>query len=415
METWQLRPKEGFRHRLGHPWVFRRELKTAPDGHVGLVEMRDENNRWISAGFGSADSALCYRELTRDPEERDLGTVDFFHRRLNRAWDLRTRLGLTSTSFRWVYSEADRVSGLIIDVFRHPSNRLSVAIQPSSPGMIASLPAVQEAAAQVLKQNGFVESSVRMAVLKNSHELVEAAAGESGPLWIRNEFRDSCLVMHYGRQEVTLEAPLLEGQKTGFFLDQRTNVESLLALLDCGPKPSQLRILDLFSYVGQWSAALAAWGKTSGSAVEILSVDVSAKALVYAEKNAQRAGADSVAVQQLDIVKDLAQTNFGKFDVVICDPPALIKRKKDRVEGLTAYQKLNRDAVKLVAPGGWFVSCSCSQNLSSSDLDDILHTGLRKAGLEVQWVHRGSQAADHPLLARFPEGEYLKARMGIVN
>ena len=248
-----------------------------------------------------------------------------------------------------------------------------------------------------------------------------------------------------------LQADLLGGQKTGLFLDQAANLRLAAGLLAArlrsesgsfgtpgsmgataapgpmgataapgpmGATAAPLRILDLFAYVGAWGAALARVGAAAGRAVEVTVVDASAPALALAVANVTAAGGACTPLRA-DVLADaqgpLAALPPGGFDVVVADPPAFIKGRKAWHTGRAAYVKLNTAALRWVRPGGLLVTCSCSQLLSEADFLAVLDKAAARAGTPVRWIARGGQAPDHPVRAGFPEGDYLKARIGVVG
>jgi 23S rRNA (cytosine1962-C5)-methyltransferase len=196
------------------------------------------------------------------------------------------------------------------------------------------------------------------------------------------------------------EVPLLEGQKTGWFFDQAANRRALSKYVRAGA-----RVLDVFSYVGAWGLRAAANG-----AGDVLMVDSSAPALELALQNAQ---GNSLKIRTrkgdaFDVLEELAHEG-SRFDVVIVDPPAFAKRKKDLPKAQAAYKRLNQLALRLLAPEGILVSCSCSYHLSAEQLQDAIGKAARVAGKHLQIVEAGGQAPDHPVHPAIPETRYLKA------
>jgi 23S rRNA (cytosine1962-C5)-methyltransferase len=210
---------------------------------------------------------------------------------------------------------------------------------------------------------------------------------------------------------VALDVNLEEGQKTGFYLDQSANTQLLVQLLKRS-RQEALRVLDLCSYVGQWSVQIAA--AFEAGKVDVTLVDASAAALELAVKNVERYGAKAKGIKA-DVIGGLGAFEPNSFDVVIADPPALIKGRKALGPGKHAYLQLNTDALKLVKPGGWIASCSCSNLLEEGEFVQTLGKAARRAGKNVQWIARGGHASDHPVLAEFPEGHYLKCWIGRVS
>jgi 23S rRNA (cytosine1962-C5)-methyltransferase len=200
---------------------------------------------------------------------------------------------------------------------------------------------------------------------------------------------------------VQFEVPLGAGQKTGWFYDQRSNRQAMHKYV------KGKRVLDVFSYIGAWGLQAAVAGAT-----EVCCVDSSPLAQAFMEKNIVANGLeDKVRLEKgdaFDVLKALQDT-AQRFDVVIVDPPAFIKRRKDIKAGEQGYGRLNRLALKLLAPDGILISCSCSMHLSEERLQHIVHQSAGKMGRQVQILERGFQCMDHPVHPAIPETAYLKA------
>jgi 23S rRNA (cytosine1962-C5)-methyltransferase len=176
----------------------------------------------------------------------------------------------------------------------------------------------------------------------------------------------------------------------------------------------ELRVLDICCYVGQWGTQLAHLAAAAGLRAEVTLVDASAKALEIAARNVESHGG-TANPQKLDVLEDLGRLPRQGYDVVICDPPAFIKKKKDLPTGTMAYQKLNREALRRTAgQGGLFVSCSCSGLFTEEDFRGMLARAAAGHEGEVRWIVRGSHSPDHPQRPEFPQGTYLKSWMGLV-
>jgi 23S rRNA (cytosine1962-C5)-methyltransferase len=198
---------------------------------------------------------------------------------------------------------------------------------------------------------------------------------------------------------LVFEVPLSGGQKTGWFFDQHDNRAKLLRYI------KDRRVLDVFSYVGAWGIQAAAHG-----ANEVLCVDSSATALEWVAHNAAAnrvnvAGREADAFDALKALRDAGE----KFDVVVLDPPAFVKRKKDLMAGREAYRRLNQLAIQLLDRDGILVSCSCSHHMSSADLLAAIQSAARHLGRDAQLLEQGMQAPDHPVHPAIPETAYLKA------
>ena len=446
MHTWTLKPRAERRLRGGHPWVFNNELAHSPGQIVpgDPVELQDAAGRFLARGYGHPHTLIAFRALSRDAAESAPWSTTGLLRRLQRAAGLRTRLGLGTTSHRLVFGEADDLPGVVVDRYR--------------------LSAPDGAPAQVLVLQEHTAGAERLhaALLEALQALVEheaqrtSATAATAPAWPRTALvlrNDAAMRKLEGLDEqppallhspveidlalarivlpdpagpsrsITLQADLLSGQKTGFYLDQAANVRLVAHLLagslragrDPGVQDQQpLRVLDLFAYVGQWGAQLSRVATAAGRAGTVTAVDSSARALALAEANVRDAGGVCEPLRA-DVMRGLDALPARGFDVVVADPPAFIKGRKALPTGRAAYVKLNAMALGLLRPGGLLVTCSCSQLLDAGEFRDVLQQATLRAGVPVRWVARGGQAPDHPVLSAFPEGDYLKCWVGIAE
>lgn len=414
---WSLAAGMDRRFRGGHPWVYSNELQGSPAGlEPGApVELRDASGRFLARGFGNPSSLIAFRSLSRDPAETDPWGVDALALRLERSRDLRAWLGLSETSHRWVFGEADGLPGLVVDRYRLGSGDAQVlAVQAHSAGADRMLPTLLEALERACgsewrRSAVIVRNDVGVRKLEGLAEEPQRVIQEA-PGVVLGDTR-----IRVAGEGAEFRVDLLEGQKTGFFLDQTANValaaRSFMACRSAGPK---VRVLDLFSYVGQWGAGLARACRAKGSPVEVTAVDSSAAALELARANIEATGATCETLRG-DALKCLGDLPARSFDVVVCDPPALIKGRKHAGPGAHAYLQLNTEVLRLVKPGGAVVSCSCSALLEEDELCRILGKAAARNGVVARWVARGGQAPDHPVLAEFPEGRYLKAWLGFAD
>ena len=206
---------------------------------------------------------------------------------------------------------------------------------------------------------------------------------------------------------------LIEGQKTGFFLDQTHNIRLLIQSLEglirvkefTQEKP--LKILDLCCYMGQWSAQIAFYLKQKNIPFQVLLVDVSELALEKAKENLKHY-TNKVSVLKADVLKDLGTITDSSFHVVISDPPAFVKNKKDMESGLHGYMKLNESAFRIAMNKGVVASCTCSGSVQIADFKNSLRKGILRSGKKAQLICEGGLGWDHPGLIQFPEGQYLK-------
>lgn len=428
MAVWRLRSGLDRRFRSGHPWVYSNELTESPKGLApgSPVELQDAGGKFLARGYGNPHSLIAFRALSRDPAVEAPHGRPYVLKTLLRASQLRARLGLSEVSHRLCFGEADGLPGLVVD-------RYVLAAK----GKVEQFFSVQlhTAGADLLTQDllGLIEALVnegslgdwkRTGVLLDRDlgvrklEGVEVAPAEvlreiPGVDLSRTKIRVASALGHaakYSEFEVDLRA----GQKTGFFLDQWGNVQLTAMRLSALPVKKSIRILDLCSYVGQWGAQLGHVFKQKGVEVEVTAVDASARALEFAQRNIESQGVKCRTLEA-DALKDLGQLEDRSFDLVICDPPALIKGRKDLPTGTHAYLQLNTQAIRLVREGGAIVTCSCSGLLEEEAFVQTLSKAAYRNKREVRWVGRGSQAPDHPVRAEFPEGRYLKCWIGLLD
>jgi 23S rRNA (cytosine1962-C5)-methyltransferase len=283
-----------------------------------------------------------------------------------------------------VYGESDGLPGLVIDRYGP-----ACVVQIGTAGMERRKLEIQGALEQVVQCETLLyrnDSAAR--ALEGLPGYVEAVRGNGG---------ESGRVCEDGLE---FHAPLADGQKTGWFFDQAANRRALSKYVREGA-----RVLDVFSYVGAWGVRAA-----RGGAHEVLCIDSSAAALELAQANAARNGV-TVATAKGDAFDVLGELKVGasRFDVVIIDPPAFAKRRKDLPKALAAYKRLNQLAMEVIKNDGILVSCSCSHHVSAGDLQDAIAKAARAADKHCQILEMGGQAPDHPVHPAMPETRYLKA------
>ncbi len=381
-----LKRGEDARLRQGHAWVFSNEVdvKRSPLGEFKpgeQVAIVDASERVLGLGYVNPNALICARMVERGahhPLDKSL----IVHR-LNVALALREQL-YDTPHYRLVFGESDGLPGLVIDRF----GDVFVG-QIGTLGMEGMKAWVVEAVAKVFKPRAFLwKNSGSVRKLEALPEYDECALGD----W--PEFLE---VIEGG---VSFKIDPRDSQKTGWFYDQRDNRDRL-------PKLVQgKRVLDVFSYGGGWGLRAAAAG-----ASEVVCVDASATALAVVNRAAQDNGlAERVKTRQgdaFDVLKELRQQR-ERFDVVIVDPPAFIKRKKDFAEGRLAYRRINEMAMQLLARDGLLIACSCSHHLPRTVLLDAINQGARHLDRSVQVLMSLQQSACHPVHPAIPETDYLK-------
>jgi 23S rRNA (cytosine1962-C5)-methyltransferase len=265
-----------------------------------------------------------------------------------------------------------------------------LVIQISTAGMEKYISQIIEALDTVIKPKAIL--------LKNDGKMREVEGLDNYIQWTKGDAGEFAFLEENG---VKFVAPIMKGQKTGWFYDQRLNRARLKAYV------KNKRVLDVFSYIGGWGIQAAAFG-----AKETWLTDVSAFALDLIKQQAELNNLQNIHTIQGNAFEVLEQlkANGEKFDLVILDPPAFIPRRKDLKKGLAAYQKINQLALRLLpAQGGTLISASCSMHLQAHELRDILQICRRKINRHLQILEQGHQGPDHPVHPAIPETEYLKA------
>ena len=383
----RLRKDEDRRLRAGHLWVYSNEIDVATtplrDFQPGQpVAIQSSNGKWIGTGYINPNVLLCARLVSRDPEH-PLNFSLLTHR-LNVALSLRQRV-YEKPFYRLVYGEGDGLPGLIVDRY----GDVCVA-QISTAGMDRIKDDILAALQKVLKPVAVLwRNDGAMRELEGLERYVADAAGTVPE------------TVEIDEDGLRFQVSPRTGQKTGWFYDQRDN----RARLDRYVRDR--RVLDVFSYVGAWGVRAAARG-----AREALCVDSSAVALQQAAINAELNGVgDRVQTRQGDafeILKALREAH-ERFDVVIVDPPAFIKRRKDFKEGSLAYRRITEMAMQVLERDGLLVACSCSQLLPRETLVQTLLQGSRHLERNLVMLEQGRQGPDHPVHPAIPVTDYLKA------
>ncbi|MBI2411071.1 MAG: class I SAM-dependent rRNA methyltransferase [Candidatus Kerfeldbacteria bacterium] len=390
-----LRPgKEAALH-YHHPWVFSGALQQIPDTvqHGDLVYLVTSTGEIIATGMYSRHSQIAVRILEF---AQAAITQDWFVKQFRARQAEREMLGYgpktPTNSYRLIFGESDGIPGLIIDRY----NQVFV-MQINTAGMDRLREMIIAALQSVFSPDCIVEKSDTGERLKE--QLSEVTGIVFGAL------PDSLLITEYGLEYIV---DPLQGQKTGFFLDQK-DLRQRVRQWAKGKT-----VLNLFSYTG--AAGMAA---LAGGAVTVCNVDASEEALAGGERHRLLAGysPEHLTQEKADIFQWLSDgSRRGQtYGMVLMDPPALIKSQKDQEHGLKAYHFLNRAAMRLVEPGGLFVTSSCSQYLSEEDLLNILKRASIQNNRRVRIIDMVQQAPDHPISPYFPESFYLKSIVCMVE
>jgi len=386
----KLKRGEDRRLRAGHLWIFSNEVDTAATPLTqfepgAAVQVHSDRDQFLGFAYVNPRTLIAARIVGRDPAY-PLDPSLLVHR-LRVALALREKL-YREPFYRLVYGESDGLPGLVLDRYGD-----LIVGQSGTAGIDRLLSEVEAAVAKVVGAKTLVwknDSSAR-----ELEGLEKSVGSRVDGEWIAAP--DEVAVREQGAPFV---APLAEGQKTGWFYDQAANRERLRRYLQSGA-----RVLDVCSYVGAW--AITALKAGAGSAT---CVDSSATALSYVERNARENGVEVETIREdaFDALKVLHDKGV-RYDVVILDPPAFAKRKKDAPQAQAAYRKLNQLALPLIERDGLLVSCSCSYHMGADEFAGAIQSAARHSSRFVQFLEQGGQSPDHPVHPAIPETRYLKS------
>ena len=383
----RLKPNQDRRLRAGHLWIYSNEVDTKATPLKSFaagepVVVQNAKGKFLGHGYVNPNSLICARLVSRDPEH--LLDQSLIVHRLNIALALRQRYH-AQPYYRLVFGEADGLPGLVVDRYGD-----HLVVQITTAGMEALREQILAALLKALKPTSVLwrnDSSIRE--LEGLERYIEVAYGE---------VPDRVEVLE---GNCRFEVSTLEGQKTGWFYDQAANRDLLM------PQVMGKKVLDVCSYVGAWGVRAAKAG-----AETVTCVDVSRSALEQVEANAALNGVservNNLRADAFDALKQL-KSSGEKFDVVVLDPPAFIKRKKDLKEGTLAYRRLNEAAMGLLGRDGLLVTASCSFHMDRDNLLRTVQQAGRHADRHLQLLQVGQQSPDHPVHPAIVETAYLKA------
>ena len=374
----------------GHLWIFSNELYESPKKYApgSLVEVHDMHDVFIGVGYINPNSLISIRLLTKKNEQID---KDFLRRRITAAVSLRRRLIGNRDAYRVFYSEGDYLPGLIADKYGP-----CMVLQFLTFGMESMKDLVIELMDELLKpQVIIIRNESRVRLLEGLPLYKEVVKGTLEKLPVISE------------DGVLFEVDPYEGQKTGFFLDQRDNRTGLKRYIKEG------KGLDLFSYIGAWAMHLASAG------AEITCVDSSEKAIVRTKRNAELNNLEQrVSCSCEDVFSFLEkELRAGEktYDFIVLDPPAFVKSAGKLKEAVKAYREINALSMKLLKTGGILATSSCSYHLNKALFAEMLHEASQTARRDLRLFELRSQAPDHPILLSMPETEYLKCAFLVVD
>jgi len=384
-----LKAKEEDRIRLGHPWIFDNEIGVfqgdCPTGEA--LDVFTKSGQFLGRGVMNRNSKICVRIFTRKKDEEINGAL--FTRRIQDALDTRTRFYSPEDSYRLLFAESDLIPGLVVDRFADVSGKVFLSVQFLTLGVETFRDEIISALREVVKPDGIFErSDVHVRGLEGIPE-------RKG--WIGDSYDPLVTIRE---NDILLKVDLENGQKTGYFLDQKDN-RKLIAGLSRG-----MSVLDTFTHTGAFG--LNAW---KGGATSVESVDISAEAVSTVNENIllNKAGfvMKAVTADVFDLLKEHERAG-RKFDLIVLDPPAFTKSAKMIDKAYGGYKEINLRAMKILNRGGFLVTCSCSHFFNADHFYRMIQNAAMDAHRTVQLLEKRGPGPDHPSLAGYPESDYLK-------
>jgi 23S rRNA (cytosine1962-C5)-methyltransferase len=371
--------KGASRVRAGHLWIYRSDLTSVPEVESGsLVRVFDHRGRFLAWAHYGAESEISLRVISKEVVDRDLWLA-----RLRGAADWRRRIVTETDAYRLVNAEGDYLPGLVIDRYGH-----GFVIQTLTQGMDA----LKTMWVELLIE----EFRPRLVVERNDAKVrqLEGLPMINGLLYSVDHEGVEYPITENG---IRFQVHLLEGQKTGAFLDQRENRAASM-------RYAHGRGLDCFSFHGSFALHLAHGCK------EVMALDISQPAIERARRNAELNGMTNINFIEANVFDQLREldTAGDRFDTIVLDPPAFAKNRSALEAALRGYKEINLRALRLLNPGGVLITCSCSYHVSEELFLEMLTEAARDAGRIVQIVEKRTQARDHPIILTVPETYYLK-------
>jgi 23S rRNA (cytosine1962-C5)-methyltransferase len=379
-----LRKKIKDRIQHGHPWVFNNEVgDIVGDAQKGdLVNVYSSAGSFVGKGFFNADSQILVRIVSYN--EQDEINLSFFETRFQAAWKHRQAIGYVENC-RLIFGEADFLSGLIIDKFNK-----HFVIQTISYGMDQCMPLIVEALQKVFGNDIHIYERNDVPVRE-----VEGMVQKTG--FLTAPFDTNIIINENGFQ---FHVDLINGQKTGYFLEQQDNRRAIQHIVKGAD------VLEAFSYTGTFGVHAACYGAKS-----VYGIDISETAVACANANAQLNGVDKFcrfeAMNAFDVLKQWVKEG-KQYDVVMIDPPAFTKSRANIQKAITGYKEINLRAMRLVKPGGYLVSSSCTSLVDPELFLNTIKLAAKDARRTLRQVTFQTQASDHPILWAVPNTQYLK-------
>lgn len=391
-----LRRKIAQRIENGHPWVFVNEIDI-PKTHVAIgkiglpldeifmpgeiVEVYNHAEKFVGRGYCNPKSQIIVRILTRDRKE--MIDDQFFYNRILKAWKYRKQIGYIENC-RLIFGEADEMPALIIDKFND-----YFVLQTLAYGMDAWKPVIVAALESIFKPNGIYE--------RNDVPVRELEGLEQQKGFLSAPFDTNIIINENG---LKFHVDIVNGQKTGYFLDQQDNRRAIQHIVKGAD------VLEAFCYTGTFSIHAAHYGAKS-----VFGIDISENAVAQATRNAVLNGLDKIcrfeAVNAFDALKQWGKDG-KQYDVVMLDPPAFTKSRENIQKAITGYKEINLRGMKLVKPGGFLVTASCTNLVNPKMFLEIIGMAAKDARKKLKQVTYQTQASDHPIVWGMENTEYLK-------
>ncbi|MDA1185432.1 MAG: class I SAM-dependent rRNA methyltransferase [Acidobacteria bacterium] len=366
------------RVRAGHPWIYRTDVIDARAEGGEIVQVLGSRHRTVGHALFSDRSQIAIRMLTGGDAPAGLPLL---RARLDHAIAFRDRLALDASAFRLVHGEADLLPSLVVDRYGD-----YLVVQALSQGMDRLLPDITAMLVEALAPAGILaRNDPKVRLLEGLEQSVEVLHGEV----------PESVVVREG--PVAYEVDLRRGQKTGLFLDQRENKEA-------AARYAQGTLLDCFSYQGGFALRLA------GQCSRTEAIDVSEDAVARIRANAERNNLPDLEARVGNVFDELRrlERTGERYDTIVLDPPAFAKNKAALANARAGYKEINLRAMRLLSPGGYLITCSCSYHVTEAMFAEMLHEAALDSRTPVSLVEQRTQGRDHPVLLGVPETHYLK-------
>lgn len=382
--------------RTGHPWVYEAEVRELTPGveNGALVDVVSCKGRYLGTGFLSEHSKIQVRLISRNANDRF--DAAFWERRIRYAWEYRkTVMGPDLDCCRVIFGEADEFPGLTVDRFHD-----ILVTQTLSYGMERLKPVIFPLLCKVLREDG---QEIRAIYERNDVAIrkLEGLVEYKGFYALPGEEAPAQTVTHITENGVQYRVDFENGQKTGFFLDQKYNRRAVARIA------RGKRVLDCFTHTGSFALNAAL-----GGAAHVHAVDISESAVELARENARLNGLEGnmtfTAANVFDLLPELERTGKRDYDFIILDPPAFTKSRRTMDSAYRGYKEINMRAMKLLPRGGYLATCSCSHFMPEEQFVRMLFAAARDAQVELKQIEARQQSPDHPILWNVPETNYLK-------